>query len=132
MKTENLRVNQLGDEAYRWYLDYLAAMDACDVDRYGGFLAQDCAMRFNNEPPTEGRRAILERLGAYWKSFASVEHDLLNIYGVDASFMLEALNAYVRLDGKPVTCRAVALTDRDEQGLVTSVRLYTDASPVFA
>lgn len=132
MKTERLRINQLGDEAYAWYLDYLAAMDARDVDRYGRFLAPDCALQFNNEAPTVGKAAILDRLATYWRSFDRIEHELLNIYGSDKAFMLEALNEYTRLDGRPVTCRAVALTDRDGQGLATSVRLYTDVSALFS
>ena len=132
MKTDNLHANQLGPEAYAWYLDCLAAMDARDVEGYGRFLAEQCELRFNNEPPTQGRDAILERLRGYWQSFATIDHDLLNIYGTDQAFMLEALNAYTRLDGKPVTCRAVALTDRGVDGLVTSVRIYTDVSPLFA
>ena len=132
MKTGNLRINQLSDADYRWYLDYLAAMDAKDVERYATFLADDCAMSFNNEPETTGKAAIVERLSGYWQSFGSVEHDLINIYGGRAAFMLEALNHYVRLDGKPVTARAVALTDCNGSGLVTSVRLYTDVGEVFA
>ncbi len=41
--------------------------------------------------------------------------------------MLEALNHYTKSDGKPITLRAVAMTDRDANGLVTSFRIYTDA-----
>ncbi|QYU67685.1 hypothetical protein J4558_22730 [Leptolyngbya sp. 15MV] len=70
-------------------------------------------------------------LSGYWKSFAAIEHEPLNIYGTDRHFMLEALNHYVRHDGKTVTTHAVALTDRDAAGLVTSVRVFADASPVF-
>lgn len=132
MKTGHLRVNTLPAPTFEWYLDYLAAMDAKDVERYGEFLADDCVMIFNNEEPTAGRRAIVERLTAYWQSFGSIEHDLLNIYGDEHAFTLEALNIYKRLDGKEVTCRAVAFTDRNGDGLVTSVRLYSDVSPVFS
>ncbi len=131
MKREQLRINQLTDDAFAWYLDYLSAMDAQDVARYGGFLDAACSLSFNNEPATVTKDGILERLGRYWKNFRSIEHELLNIYGNSQNFMLEALNHYVRLDGRPVTCRAVALTDRNDGGLVTSVRLYTDVSALF-
>ncbi|MBY0423889.1 MAG: hypothetical protein K2Q06_16410 [Parvularculaceae bacterium] len=57
---------------------------------------------------------------------------MLNIYGVDHAFMLEALNHYVRRDGERVTTRAVALTDRDADGRVASIRVFADASPVYA
>jgi len=115
-----------------WYVDYLGSMDARDVDHYGQFLDHACSLSFNNEPPTIGKAAILGRMRDYWKSFGSIEHDLLNVYGEPRAFMLEALNHYTRLDGRPITCRAVALTDRSAEGLVTSVRLYTDVSALFA
>jgi len=132
MRTDRLRTNQLSPGAYRWYLDYLGAMDRKDLDAYGAFLAGNCALQMNNQPPTAGKEAVLRGLAAYWRSFGAIEHDLDNIYGDDRRFALEALNHYRRLDGGAVTLRAVAFTDRDEAGLVTSVRLYTDTGPLFA
>ena len=131
MKTENLRVNQLSPAAYDAYLRYLAALDAKDVDAYGAFLADECVLQINNGEPVVGKAAILPMLGQYWSSFGGLEHDLLNIYGTDASFAAEALNHYTRADGRSVTLRAVACTDRDAAGLVTSVRLYSDTTPLF-
>lgn len=78
-----------------------------------------------------GKQAVLQAPGYYWPTFGSLKHDLLNIYGTDRSFAREALNHYTRKDGELVTLRAVAFTDRDEQGLVTSVRLYTNTAPLF-
>ena len=132
MRTDRLRTNQLSPEAYRWYLAYLGAMDRKDLDAYGAFLADGCALQMNNQPPTVGKEAVLRGLGTYWQSFGGVEHDLDNIYGDDRRFALEALNHYTRLDGGAVTLRAVAFTDRDEAGLAASVRLYTDTGPLFA
>ncbi|MEO1686062.1 MAG: nuclear transport factor 2 family protein [Cyanobacteria bacterium J06631_12] len=119
MKTDNLRINQLSPEGYEWYMNYLNALDAKDIERYGAFLAQDCTLFMNNAEPAAGKEAVLSGLSQYWQSFGDLEHDLLNIYGTDRSFMLEALNHYQRLDGKPVTLRAFALTDRNEKGTVT-------------
>ena len=73
----------------------------------------------NNMPPVQGKAAILAGLSQFWQSFSKLTHDLLNIYGNDDAFALEALNHYVRLDGETVTVRAVALTDRNATGLVT-------------
>lgn len=132
MITENLRINQLGPEATDWYLHrYLAAMDALDVERYAEFLADDVSLAFNNAPAIEGKDAVIGMLSGYWRSFAGIEHEALNIYGTDRHFMLEALNHYTRHDGKKVTTRAVALTDRNAQGLVNAVRVFADASAVF-
>ena len=132
MTTETLNTCQISDEAYIWYLDYLSAIDNKALNAYGSFLADNCVMIQNNQPPVSGKADILQGLQGYWQSFRSLTHELLNIYGTDHAFALEALNHYVRLDGEKVTVRAVALTDRDQSGLVKHFRFYTDVSPVFA
>lgn len=132
MRTDKLRINQLSPEIYEWYLAYLQAVDTKNVEVYATYLAEDCVMHSNNNPPVQGKAAIMKFLSDYWAMFASLEHDLLNIYGSDAAFVLEALNHYKRNDGKPVTFRAVAFTDRNASGLVTSVRFYTDTTLLFA
>lgn len=132
MRTDNLRINQLSPETKEWYLKYLFALDSLDIEAYGKFLAPDCSVQSNNNPPMKGKQVVMQGLATYWKTFASLEHDLLNIYGSDSSFVLEALNHYERNDGQLVTIRAVAFTDRNEEGLVISVRFYTDTTPVFA
>ncbi|MBD2104289.1 nuclear transport factor 2 family protein [Leptolyngbya sp. FACHB-261] len=132
MKTENLRINQLSSKAYEWYLQYLKALDTLDIEAYGRFLAPDCSVQSNNDPAMKGKEVVMQGLAGYWTTFASLEHDLLNIYGSDSCFVLEALNHYKRNDEKTVAIRAVAFTDRNEEGLVTSVRFYTDTTPLFA
>ena len=132
MKTENLRVNELSPAAYEWYLAYLAALDAKDLEAYGEFLSDDSILQMNNDDPVSGKDAVLQGLGGYWSSFGELEHDLFNIYGSDSAFALEALNHYTTGDGRAVTLRAVALTDRNEAGEVSSARLYTDTGPLFA
>jgi len=132
VRTDRLRINQLSPKIYEWYLAYLQAIDTKNVEVYGTFLADDCVMQSTNNPPDEGKAAILQGLSYYWSTFDSLTHDLLNIYGTDSSFVLEALNHYKRNDGKVVTVPAVAITDRNEVGLVTSIRLYTDTTSLFA
>jgi len=56
---------------------------------------------------------------------------LLNIYGSDSFFVLEALNHDERNDGKTVTIQAVAFTARNEARLVTSAIFYTDTTRLF-
>ena len=131
MITSNLRTNQLSEAATNAYLAYLAALDAKDIDRYAGFLADDVSIQFNNAPAVDGKAAVVAMLGGYWQSFKSIEHDLTNIYGSDRAYVLEALNHYERHDGKKVTVRAVAFTDKNDDGFVTSVRIYGDTSPLF-
>lgn len=132
MKTENLRINQLSAGAYENYLAYLNAIDTKDIEAYGSFLADNVEMTFNNDPFGQGKEVVLEGLSKYWQAFASIEHDLVNIYGSDKNYVLEALNHYQRHDGQYATVSTVAFTDLNEEGKVQSVRLYMDTAPVFS
>ena len=132
MITSNLRTNQLSNDAFETYHAYLNAMDARDVDAYVAYLADDVSIQFGNAPAVTGKAVVREMLAGYWQSFAAIEHDLTNIYGTDDRYVLEADNHYVRYDGRKVTVRAVAFTDKDADGKVRSVRIYGDTSPVFA
>ena len=132
MRTDNLRTNELPDADFTWYLAYLRALDAKDIDAYGTFLAPDVELVMNNADPVAGREAVTSGLAEYWQSFGDLEHDLLTILGSRRAFVLEALNHYTTLDGRQVTLRAVAFTDGDDEGLVSSVRLFSDTSPLFA
>jgi hypothetical protein len=110
----------------------LDALDAKGVERSGSFLADGCVLVMNNAEPVAGREAVLSGRSACWSSFGNPQLELLTIYGTDHAFMLEAFNHYQRFDGKAVTLRAVALTDRNESGKAISVRLHTDTGPLFA
>jgi hypothetical protein len=131
MRLGSLAVNQLSQEGFDWLLRFLSAVDAKDPYVLGAQLAERSVLRTNSDPPTEGRGAILSRVGYLWSSFRTLEHEPLNIYGADRAFALEALNHYTRTDTTPVTLRAVTFIDRDESGLVTSIRLYTDTTALY-
>jgi ketosteroid isomerase-like protein len=132
MKTDELKVNQLSPSAYEWYLTYLNAMDKLDIDAYATFLAEDCEMQFGNNPLVKGKHKIVESLTAFWATIDSDEHNLQNIYGDDRNFVLEAFNTFKRKDNTSVTVPAVAITEKNEEGLVTSVRLFMDISTLFS
>lgn len=129
----NVRINQLSPEATGWLERVLTTLDAKDVEGYTALMAEDVEVTFNNGDMTmTGRDAVREGLAEFWQSFGTIEHDELNIYGTDRNLVHEALNRYTTLDGRKVTIRAVAWIDRDEDGRITSLRIYNDQSPLFA
>lgn len=79
-----------------------------------------------------GKDQITKHLTSLWKSFNGNGHELLNIYGIDSSFSSEILNHFTLHDGNEITVNAVGYLDRNEEGLLTSVRLYADFSPLFS
>lgn len=123
----SLRTNQLSPAAWVFYRDYLAALDDYDVERFAGFLADDVEVQFNNDPPLAGKATAVAALAEFWGSVTamgfSLLHEPLNIYGTDDRYVPEALNHYDASDGARITVRAVAFTDRDAAGAVSSIRL---------
>ena len=132
MKTSTIQTNQLSPRAYEWYIAYLETQDRLDVEAYGKNLTDDCVFQFANNPVVTGKAAILDGLTKFWGSIKQNDHTLLNIIGTDQKFGLEALNTFTRLDGRQVTVPAFAITERNEQGLATSVRVFMDMAPVYA
>ena len=135
MDLGRLRVNQLTEAGWDWYQRYLTALDAYDVDAYASHLSPEVVVRFNNDTPLEGIDAVREGLGGFWGSVTAMGyrllHEPLNVYGDDRRFVLEALNHYDSSDGRRVTVRATAWTDRDDDGRVVSVRIYQDLSALY-
>lgn len=131
MKNE-LKINQLSEEAFEWYRQYLSAVDETNAEKFAEFLAEDCEFQFGNQPTVAGRQNIVEGLKQFWATYDGEEHVLLNILGTDDCFALEALNVYKRKDGKEVTCPAVAITERNDKGLVKSFRVFIDIAPLYA
>ena len=135
MDLGRLRVNQLSAAGWQWYQRYLSALDAYDLDEYSTFLSPEVSVQFNNDAPLQGIDVAGKGLGGFWASVTAMGyrllHEPLNIYGDDRRFVLEALNHYDTGDGRRITVRATAWTDRDDDGKVVSVRLYQDLSPLY-
>jgi len=62
MRLDDLRYNQLSGEAFAWYRQYLAALDAKDVQAFAAFLAPGIEMRFNSEPALHGHAGVTAAL----------------------------------------------------------------------
>jgi SnoaL-like domain len=136
MDLGNLRINQLTPAGWAFYEDYLSVLDRYDIGGFAGFLADGVTVQFNNDPPVVGKPAVVAALGGFWASIRdmgyALRHEPHNIYGTDDHYVLEALNHYDTADGRRVTVRAVAFTDRDTDGKVASIRIYQDLAPLYA
>jgi len=129
---DDLRINQLSPDAFTWYLAYLQSVDEQDADAFAAFLADDATFQFGNQPPVQGKQAIVAGLKQFWTTYNGEEHILHTILGTDHCFALEATNVFNRLDGKQVALPAVAITEWNEHGLVTSFRVFIDIAPLYA
>ena len=157
----SIRVNTVRPGTFDWLKRAISALDAKDVQGYLSYCSESIRISFNNDlgpPQMTGMQEAKAGLTAYWATFATLEHEELNIYGsgliryvpTDRSITAaagerdqgeeqeqerfivhEALNHFITLDGRSVTLRAVACLDRDDDGLIQALRIYSDQSPLW-
>jgi hypothetical protein len=126
----SLRTNHLSEAGLRWYAGYLEALDARDMERLLSLVAEDASLQVNNQMQAYGRDAIATAVGAYWHGFRSSHHEPLCILGSDTDFAVEVLCHYTRLRGDVFTIPACSFKTRNAAGLMTSVRIFADISPL--
>ncbi len=132
----SVKSQNLPKEPTQWLTQLLYALDQKDVNQYCSFMVPEVTITFNNgdqgKPDLVGIDAARAGLAAFWQSFESIQHEELCLSGTANTIIHEALNHYKTLDGRDVTLRAVAVIERNGDGLITSLRVYSDQSPLYA
>jgi ketosteroid isomerase-like protein len=124
---ENLNINQLSEEATSWFAELLRTIETLDVSAVLDLMSEDITASQDNNVTTEhGRDAIGKTLEAGWTDTKSLFHDELNLYGRDHNFVHEAVTTIEMSDGSSFTANALVAIDRDEQGQMSSWRVYKD------
>ena len=127
-----LRINQLSDDAFEWYVRYLDALDCGDAEALRAYIHEDCIMQINDNLPLYGASVILGALKHNWTRFERIEHEPTNIYGSDRRFAVEMLWHFTRRDSSQrVTVPACSFVDRGDDGRACSVRLFANLAPAF-
>jgi predicted transcriptional regulator of viral defense system len=57
-RSDNLRINQLSEKGFRWYLEYLNTIDNRDIEAYAGYLSDEFTLQINNNPSVNGKERI--------------------------------------------------------------------------
>lgn len=114
-----------------WHERFAQALASRDLETYLAFLHDDCTLQINNALPLYGKLAIRASYAAYLQTFRSLRTEIIALVSDDRRSTVEALLHYVCLDGTTEVVQCAYLLDHDESGLVTSVRVYGNASRVF-
>lgn len=131
MRIDQIRTNEVSPETFQWLQAKYRAVDAVDAERYTAFLAEDCVLRFANNPAAQGRNAILAGLQSFWGNIAGLDHAFINVLGSDSCLAAEALIDYTRTDGRVVTLPCVTVIERNDEGQAAAVRIFMDTAPIF-
>ena len=131
----SVKTTNLSAETFSWLSSVIDALDRKDIEAYCTFLAPEVNITFNNgqstQPNTSGIEAVKTALTGFWQTFKTIQHEEIGLFESGTTVIHEALNHYEALDGRKVSLRAVAVMDRNEQGLIRALRIYSDQSPLF-
>lgn len=126
------RVSQISQATADWYARVVSAVDSRDLDAFLAHITDDCTIQVNDALPVYGKAAYQDAMVRYYGAFDKTEHEILNLYGDDEHVVAELLCHYTPQGAsKPVTMPAVAIYDRNGDGLLTSIRLYVGGGVMF-
>jgi len=132
MKLTSLKLNPFSSAGLDWYVQFGKAFEAGDAESVGAFLHHDVVLEVNDFLPFYGKQTACMALERYWATTGAMEYEPLNIYGDDFRFSAEVL-AHRAQNGsdKPVTIPYAAFYEREHGGLLKSLRVFMDLSPIY-
>lgn len=122
---------QISSDGRQWHIDFADAIASRDAARYSAFMHDNCSVQINNNMPIYSKFAIERAFVDYVKNFRSLTYEILSVTGTDRSSIAEALFNYVCHDGSVEVVQHAYFCERDENGLLTSVRLYGDTTRIL-
>ena len=123
-----------------WTKRAYAAVDALDALAFSQCLSSEVCMRFGNQPPTKGRRAVRAEMSGFFASVAGIVHTVRHEWRVDvvegSTVVLETDVAYTRHDGSVVTVPGATTyelrVEADGVERAQRMQVYIDLAPLFA
>lgn len=127
------QARQAGTTISDWISHYYADVDAMRLDSFVNRHTEDAVFVFGNNPPVVGKPAIAEAMTALWSVVDGMRHERRNLWFVDDcdTAIIESHVHYTTKSGKEVVVPSVSVVDRGSHGLVTSLRVHLDLSPLF-
>ena len=107
------------------------AIDRKDVQRFAGFLTDDCALRFGNLPAVSGCGAIEAFVAGFFASIRAVAHDITDCWEIPQGMVCHGQVTYIRLDGSALTVPFCNVF-RMRQSRVAEYLIFVDASALSA
>ena len=131
MNTVNLQTVQISGAALNWLKEKYLAVDAMNAEKYRAFLAEDCELQFGNNPVVRCNNEIIGGIKYFWETINKLNHSFVNVFGTDNHFATEAIVDYTRKDGQVVQIPCVTTIKRNEDNLVSELKIFIDTTPIY-
>jgi ketosteroid isomerase-like protein len=103
-----------------------------DVDSFVACLADDVALSFGNVGPVDGPAAARSTLEQIYRVVQKITHEVRREWIIGRDLLVDAMVTYDRHDGKSITVPCISVITTNDDGLISTYRIFIDASPVFA
>ena len=131
MNTVNLQTSQISSTALDWLKEKYLAVDAMNTEKYRAFLAEDCELQFGNSPIVRCNNEIIGGIRCFWETINGLSHSFINVFGTDKHFAVEAMVSYTRKDSQVVQIPCVTTIKRNEDNLVSELKIFIDTTPIY-
>lgn len=121
---EHLSINQLDKEAFDWLKSVLDVIETLDVNAYVAMMVDDVEVRMADGRQVKGRADAKNALGELFGTLKALEHQDINLYGRMHHVVHECRVAVTTTDGDDSTSLQTVWLDADENGMITSARIY--------
>jgi hypothetical protein len=116
-----------------WITRYYDDVDHMRLEAYLARHSEDAEVVFGNNPPAVGHEAIGQAIGGFWSMIGGLRHEQRNHWFENggSTAVLEVLVHYTTVGGTEVAVPCVSILDKNDDDLVTSLRVYIDLAPLF-
>jgi len=114
-----------------WWAELFDAIDAKDVGRFAGFLADEAEFRFGSGPIISGKAAIATAVSEFFRTIDRSRHDVIRIWDDRETRACQGGVTYTRLDRTTVTIPFVNVFEMQGEE-IRRYLIYVDIAPLFA
>ena len=119
-----LKTNMLDQEAFDWFRGVMEVIETLDADAYAALMREDVELRMPDGSHLRGPEEVARVLGEQFGRVAFLEHRDISLYGALHHGVHEARVVTTLKDGTTTTAHQTGWVDADEEGRITSARVY--------
>ncbi len=110
---------------------YLSVIEKYDIGSLRRMLHRDVELAHANYPQVRGRDIVVDIIEGYLKIIDGVEFEVKMVLGVERTLVIEKVNVATTRRMGLARVRVVTILEHDEDGLITTARIYGDTADLF-
>ena len=121
---DHLETNLLDPPSFDWLKGVLEVIETLDAGAYAALMRDDGELRMPDGSTLHGPAEVERVLTAQFAAVTSIDHQDLRLYGSQHHIVHEARVVVTLTDGTSTTSTQTSWIDADDEGHITSARVY--------